>query len=68
MHHDWPLRKAIVNLPIGMKGNSQHTSINSLSLWGPQKKEHNVALQMSLIEDKLHLQYRLVPYLFRSFN
>ena len=26
MHYDWPVKKAIVNLPVKMKGNSRHTS------------------------------------------
>ena len=25
-HHDWPVKKAIVDLPIRLKGNSKHTS------------------------------------------
>ena len=70
MHHDWPVRKAIVDLPIRMKGNSKHTFINSLSLGGTQNKnkDHNAALQMLLTKVKLFLQYRLVAYLFSSFN
>ena len=28
--HDWPVKKAIVNFPIKMKGNSKRTSGNSL--------------------------------------
>ena len=29
--HDWPVKKAIVNLPIRLKGNSKRNSDNSLS-------------------------------------
>ena len=29
--HDWPVKKAIVDLSIKMKGNSKRTSGNSLS-------------------------------------
>ena len=70
MHHNWPVRKAIANLPIRMKGNSKHSFINSLSLWGTQNKnkDNNAALQMLLTKVKLFLQYRLVAYLFSSFN
>ena len=36
--HDWPVKKAIVNLPIRMKGNSKRTSGNSLNpLGGPEQ-------------------------------
>ena len=45
--HDLPVKNAIVNLPIKMKGNSKHTSGN-LSLLGAQNKDISVALQMSL--------------------
>ena len=32
--HDWPVKKAIFDLPIKMKGNSKRTSGNSLSPLG----------------------------------
>ena len=32
--NDWPLKKAIVDLPIRLKGNSKRTSGNSLTLLG----------------------------------
>ena len=48
MCHDLPVKNAIVNLPIKMKGNSKHTSGNFLSLLGTQNKDISVALQMSL--------------------
>ena len=35
--HDWLLKKAIVDLPIRMKGNSKCTSSNSLSPLGSQR-------------------------------
>ena len=35
MRRDWPVKKAFVDLPIRMKGNSKPISGNSLSLWGP---------------------------------
>ena len=37
MHHDWPLKKAIVDLPIRLKGN--------LSLLGAQDEDISAALQ-----------------------
>ena len=36
MYHDWPVNKAIVNLPIRLRGNSKHTSGNLLSPLGAQ--------------------------------
>ena len=37
-HHDWPFKKAIVSLPIRLKGNSKCTSANSLSpVGGPEQ-------------------------------
>ena len=60
--HDWPVKKAIVDLPIRMKGNSKRTSSNSLSPLAAQNKMKNLsaALQMILTEVKLHLQHRLI--------
>ena len=37
--HDWPVKKAIVDLPIRIKGNRERTSSNSLSLLGAQNKD-----------------------------
>ena len=36
--HDWTLKKAIVHLPISLKGNSKRISGNSLSSLGAQNK------------------------------
>ena len=36
--HDWPVEKAIVDLPVSMKRNSKRTLGNSLSSFGAQKK------------------------------
>ena len=33
-HHDWPVKKAMVHLPISLKGNSERISGNSLSPFG----------------------------------
>lgn len=35
-HHDWPVTKAIVDLPISLRGNSKGAVGNSLSLMGPR--------------------------------
>ena len=37
MRHDWPAKKAFVDLPIKMKGNSKRTSGNSLSPGCPEQ-------------------------------
>ena len=39
--HDWPLKKAIVNLPISLKGYSKRISRNSLS---PMRRHKGLAL------------------------
>ena len=58
--HDWPVKKAIVNLPIRMKGNSKRTSGNSLNPLRAQNKDLAAASQTLLNEVKLRLQRRLV--------
>ena len=37
--HNWPVQKAIVNLPIRLEGNSKHISSNLLSPLGSQNKD-----------------------------
>ena len=39
-HHDWPVEKAMANLPIRLKGNSKHIPV-MLSPLGNQKKNNN---------------------------
>ena len=48
MRHDWPVKKATVDLPIRLKGNSKHISGNSLSPLGAQNKHFGTALQTLL--------------------
>ena len=55
--HDWPLKKAIVDLPIRLKGNSKRTSGNSLSLLGSQKTDLEATSQTLLTEVKLRLPH-----------
>ena len=45
MRHDWPGKKAIVDLPIKMKGNSKHISGNSLSPLGAKNKDQRSLLR-----------------------
>ena len=59
MRHDWPAKKAFVDLPIKMKGNSKRTSGNSLSPLGAQNKDIGAASRTLLTEVKLHLRRRL---------
>ena len=56
MCHDWPVKKAIVDLPIRMKGNSKHSSGSLLSLLRAQNKDLGTALQTTLTRVKLHLR------------
>ena len=47
--HDWPIKKATVNLPIRLKQISKRISGNSFSLFGAQNKDICAASQMLLI-------------------
>ena len=58
-HHDWPVKKAIVDLPIRLKGSSKRTSGNSLSPLGAQNNDLGTASQTLLRKVKLHRQRRL---------
>ena len=49
MHHDWPVKKAIVDLPIRMKGNLKHTSGYSLNPFGATNKDFGAASQTFLM-------------------
>ena len=55
-----PVKKAIVKLPIGLKGNSKCISSNLSSLLEVQNKDISTASQMSLTGVRLHLRCRLV--------
>ena len=48
MHHDWPGKNEIVDLPISMKGNSKHISGYSLNPFGAKNKDLGAALQTFL--------------------
>ena len=48
MYYDWPVKKAVVNLPIRLKGNSKHISGNSSSPLGTQNKDFSAASQTLL--------------------
>ena len=51
--HDWPVKKAIVDLPIRMKGNSKRISGFLLSPLGAQKRDLGAASPTLLTEVKL---------------
>ena len=53
IHHDWPVNKAIVNLPIRLGGNSKRTSGNLLSPLGAQSRDLGAELQTLLTEVRL---------------
>ena len=48
--HDWPVKNAIVDLPIRIKGNSKRISGNSLSPLGAQNKDLAASSKTPLIE------------------
>ena len=54
-HHDWPVRKVIVDLPIRMKGNSKCTSVNSSSPLGAQNMYLGTASQTNTFD--LYVNY-----------
>ena len=60
MHYGWPVKKAIVKLPIGSKVNSKCISSNSLSPLEAQNKDISAASQTLLTGVRVHLQCRLV--------
>ena len=57
--YDWPVKKAIVNLQIRLKGNSERISGHSLSPLGAENKDIGAASQTSLTGVSLLLQRRL---------
>lgn len=57
--HDWPVEKAITDLPMRMKGNAKRTSGNSLSPFGGPEQGFQHCLA-DVTEVKLHLQFRLL--------
>ena len=60
-HHDWPVKRAIVDLPIRLKGNWKPTSGNLLSLLRAQNKDLGTASQMLLTRVRLWLSPRKHP-------
>ena len=68
MHHDWPVKKGIVILPIGLKGNLKRNSSNLLSPLGTQNKDISTALQTLLTGVRSHLQRRLLLGLGCNFG
>ena len=62
--HDWPVKKAIVNLPIRLKGNSEHIYGNSLSRLRAQNKDIGAALQMLLLNYICNAGYLVLAYVF----
>ena len=60
-HHDWPIKKAIVDLPIRLKGNWKPNSSNLLSLLGAQSKDLSTASQMLLTRVRLWVSVRKQP-------
>ena len=63
VRHDWPVKNAIIDLPVKMKENSKCCSSNSSNLLAAQNKEISAALQMLLTKVKLCLRCRLTSTL-----
>ena len=57
--HDWPVKKAIVDLLMRLKGNSEFISGNSLSPLGARNKNFGAASQSLVTGVKLRLRRRL---------
>ena len=57
--HDWTVEKAIVDLPITLRGNSKRISGNSLSRLGAENKHLGVASQTLLTGVRSRLRRRL---------
>ena len=53
--HEWLVKKAIVDLPISMKGNLKHASFNMLSPLGAQNNNLSATSQTLLTKVKLCL-------------
>ena len=68
-HNDWPVEKGLCFVCRDrQKGNSNHTSGNSLSPLGVQNKDLCAALQTVLIRVKLSSARRLRFYGFRTLD
>ena len=61
--HDWPVEKAIVDLPIRLKENSKRVSGNSSSPLGAQNKDYGASSETLLTKVELRLprRRRIVP-------
>ena len=57
MCHGWPVNKAIVNLPIRLKGNSKRISGNSLSIFGAGNKDMGTTLQTLCFKQATNIPY-----------
>ena len=51
--HDCPVKKGIVDLPIGLKGNTKHISAKLSSPFGTRNKDLSTALHRLLTTIKL---------------
>ena len=58
MNTGWPVKEAIVNLPIRLKGNSTLFSGNSLSHWGVAQNKDIGAAPQTLLKVMLHRTIR----------
>ena len=59
--HDWPVKKAIVDLPIRLKGNLKCTFSNLLSLLGARNKDISAASDIANL-GKIYITLLTVTY------
>ena len=59
--HDWPVKNAIVDLTISLKGNLTRISGSPLSPWRTQKQGSRRCCADVTIRDNLRLRRRLDP-------
>ena len=61
MDREWPVKKAIVDIPKGirLKGNLKHSSSNSLSSLGAQKRDLRATSQKLLINNLFLLKLKI---------
>ena len=63
MRRDWPVKQAIVDLPIRLERNSKRISGNSLNLLWAQNKDHGSVVQRYMFTVQRMLIYQNAVFL-----
>ena len=58
-HHNWPVKKAVVNLPVRFKKIRNELPLIIVESIGGQNKDIGTTLQILLTRVRLHYQHRL---------